>query len=193
MDLAIRLTRSTYNAFNNNFVVGFLTILCSTLWPSSTLMHLWFQALSRLRIPQVSSLDSIFPSRFCRTHYSSSKNDLAYVYQEIRHSNDPKKSPSMPVPPCSVSPWTFSSFVVLSVFLRAFVDIFVLGQGQCRHLREFQSNETVGVVFECLVFEVSWEYARRMRSLENVWELTRRLRSCEADDKKSRRLSVQCI
>ena len=132
-------------------------------------MHLWFQALSRLRIPQVSSLDSIFPSRFCRTHYSSSKNDLAYVYQEIRHSNDPKKSPSMPVPPCSVSPWTFSSFVVLSVFLRAFVDIFVLGQGQCRHLREFQSNETVGVVFECLVFEVSWEYARRMRSLENVW------------------------
>ena len=52
----------------------------------------------------------------------------------------------------SVHPWTF----------------FVHGQGQCRHLREFQSNETVGVVFECLVFEISWEYARRMRRLENA-------------------------
>jgi len=26
-------------------------------------MHLWFQALSRLRIPQFSSLDGVFPSR----------------------------------------------------------------------------------------------------------------------------------
>ena len=67
-------------------------------------------------------------------------------------------------------PWTFSSFVVLSVFCRWTIS--VNGHGHRRHLREFQSNETLGVVFECLdhrVFEISWEYARRMRSLES-WE-----------------------
>jgi hypothetical protein len=99
MDLAVRLTRSTMLSI----VVGFLTFLCSTLRPS-TLMHLWFQALSRLRIPQFSSLDGVFPSRliiwrtenFSAARNSSSKNaclknDLAY--QKIRHSNDPKKNP----------------------------------------------------------------------------------------------------
>ena len=62
-------------------------------------MHLWFQALSRLRIPQFSSLDDVFPSRLIiwRTeNFSAARiipvpNDLAY--QKIRHSNDPKKSP----------------------------------------------------------------------------------------------------
>jgi hypothetical protein len=62
-------------------------------------MHLWFQALSRLHIPQFSSLDDVFPSRliiwrtdnFSAARIIPAPNDLAY--QKIRHSNDPKKSP----------------------------------------------------------------------------------------------------
>jgi len=65
-----------------------------------------------------------------------------------------------------VSPWTLSSFVVPWSFCKTSLPS---------------------------VFEISREYARRMRSLENVLEFTRRLRSCEADDKKSRRISVQYI
>jgi len=76
-------------------------------------MHLWFQALSRLHIPQFSSLDDVFPSRliiwtslddvfpsrliiwrtenFSAARIIPAPNDLAY--QKIRHSNDSKKSP----------------------------------------------------------------------------------------------------
>jgi len=98
MDLAIRLTRSTVVLSTNNFTVGYVNFLCSTLWPS-TLMHLWFQALSRLRIPHISSLDEVFPSRliiwrtenFSAARIIPAPNYLAY--QKIRHSNDPKKSP----------------------------------------------------------------------------------------------------
>ena len=62
-------------------------------------MHLWFQALSRLHIPQFSSLDDVFPSRliiwrtenFSAARIIPAPNDLAY--QKIRHSNVPKKSP----------------------------------------------------------------------------------------------------
>ena len=45
---------------------------------------------------------------------------------------------------------------------------------------EFQSNETLEVVLEYLdngVFEMSREFARRMRSLESFSEVIRRLRS----------------
>jgi len=38
------------------------------------------------------------------------------------------------------------------------------------------------------VFEISWEFAWRMRSLENFLEFTQRLWKCEADDQKSRRV-----
>jgi len=95
----------------------------------------------------------------------------------------------------SVSPFLRGHFRRLSFyqfFVRASVDFFVHGQGQRRHLREFQSNETVGFVFECLVFEISWEYARRTQSLENVLEFTRRLRSCEADMTTRSRGEFQC-
>ena len=104
----------------------------------------------------------------------------------------------MYVSPClrvSVSPFLRGHFRRLSFyqfFVRASVDFFVHGQGQRRHLREFQSNETVGFVFECLVFEISWEYARRTQSLENVLEFTRRLRSCEADMTTRSRGEFQC-
>jgi len=40
---------------------------------------------------------------------------------------------------------------------------------------------------------MSWEFARRMRILESFSEVTRKLRSCEANDKKSRRVSLQCV
>jgi hypothetical protein len=53
-------------------------------------MHLWFQALSRLHIPQFSSLDDVFPSRliiwrtenFSAARIIPAPNDLAY--QKIR-------------------------------------------------------------------------------------------------------------
>jgi len=62
--------------------------------------------------------------------------------------------------------------------------------------REFQSSEILGVVLECLnngVFEMSWEFSRRMRSLESFSEVTRRLRSCDANDEKSRWVSLQYV
>jgi len=41
--------------------------------------------------------------------------------------------------------------------------------------REFPSNEAAGVLYECLdnrVFEISWDFARRMRCLERFLEFT---------------------
>ena len=40
---------------------------------------------------------------------------------------------------------------------------------------------------------MSWEFVRRMRSLESFLEATRRLRSCEANDEKSRRVTLQNV
>jgi len=45
-------------------------------------------------------------------------------------------------------------------------------------------------VLDNRVFEISWEYTRRMRNLEGVLEFTRRLRSCEVDE-LTLRISVQ--
>ena len=61
-------------------------------------------------------------------------------------------------------------------FVRAFVDIFVHLSMNKDNVVTFESFKAmnVGVVFECLVFEISWEHGRRMRSLENVLEFTRR-------------------
>jgi len=91
----LQLVSPGLRCFHNNFIVGFVIFLCSTFWPSA-LMQLWFQALSRLFIPQFLSLDSVFLSDLlenwkCCTHYSSSK--WSSCLSENTTLKRPKKDP----------------------------------------------------------------------------------------------------